>query len=134
MLFLCLLLLTSPAFSDEGTALKRGEKAPYDGTLLSPDAIAQIITSADAELGQCKIDAKKDMDLEKSDFNYQLKMKEAELTACLQKSVALEALRAQQIDFLEKQVYKPKWTRSAIYIAGVLSGVGVVYLSAKIID
>jgi hypothetical protein len=85
-------------------------------------------------LGQCKIDAKKDMGLAKSDFNYQLKMKEAELTACLQKSTALEALRAQQIDFLEQQVYKPKWTRSAIYIAGVLSGVGVVYLSAKIID
>ena len=75
MLFLCLLLLTSPAFADEGVALKRGEKAPYNGTLLSPDAIAQIITSADAELGQCKIDAKKDMDLAKSDFNYQLKMK-----------------------------------------------------------
>lgn len=134
MLLLSLLLLTRPAFSDEGVTLKRGEKAPYDGTLLSPEAIAQIITKADSELGQCKIDAKKDLDLATSDFNYQLKVKEAELTACLQKSKDLEALREQQIDFLEKQVYQPKWTQSAIYVAGVLSGVGIVYLSSKIID
>jgi len=123
MFLLTLLLLTKSAYSDEGVPLKKGEKAPFNGTLLSPDAVAQIIAKTDEEVGKCKIDAELDK-----------KLKEAELTGCLEKSQGLEALRADQIAFLEKQVYQPKWKPSAIYITGVLSGIGVVYLTTKIVE
>ena len=130
-----ILLLCALAYgNDSSVTLKKGEKAPFDGTLLSPDAVAQIITKADEEVGKCKIDAKRDAAIVKADFDLQLKIKEADLTACLEKSSGLEDLRKQQIDFLEKQVYKPKWTNTAIYVAGFASGVGVVYLTSKMLD
>ena len=134
MFLLTLLLLTKSAYSDEGVPLKKGEKAPFNGTLLSPDAVAQIIAKTDEEVGKCKIDANLDKKLAEAEFKLQLKLKEAELTACLEKSSGLEALRADQIAFLEKQVYKPKWTNTAIYVAGVASGVGLVYLTSKVIQ
>ena len=134
MFLLTLLLLTKSAYSDEGVPLKKGEKAPFNGTLLSPDAVAQIIAKTDEEVGKCKIDAELDKKLTEADFKLQLKLKEAELTGCLEKSQGLEALRADQIAFLEKQVYQPKWKPSAIYITGVLSGIGVVYLTTKIVE
>ena len=50
-----ILLLCALAYgNDSSVTLKKGEKAPFDGTLLSPDAVAQIITKADEEVGKCK--------------------------------------------------------------------------------
>ena len=129
-----ILLLCALAYGENSVTLEKGEKAPFSGTLLSPEAVAQIITKADEEVGKCKIDAQRDAAIAKADFDLQLRIKEADLTACLEKSSGLEELRKQQIDFLEKQVYKPKWTNTAIYVAGVASGVGLVYLTSKVIQ
>ena len=126
-----ILLLCALAHGEDSVTIEKGEKAPFSGTLLSPEGVAQIIAKADEEVGKCKIDAQRNLAVAKADFDLELRLKEADLTACLEKSSGLEALRAEQIDFLEKQVYKPKWTNTAIYVA---SGVGLVYLTSKVIQ
>ena len=129
-----ILLLCALAYGEDSVAIEKGEKAPFSGTLLSPEGVAQIITKADEEVGKCKIDAERDLAIAKAGFDLQLRIKQADLTACLEKSSGLEALRAEQIDFLEKQAYKPKWTNTAVYVSGVVSGVGLVYLTSKVIQ
>ena len=129
-----ILLLCALAYGEDSVTIEKGEKAPFSGTLLSPAGVAQIIAKADEEVGKCKIDSQRDAAIAKADFDLELRIKEADLTACLEKSSGLEALRAEQIDFLEKQVYKPKWTNTAIYVAGVASGIGLVYLTSKVIQ
>lgn len=129
-----ILLLCALAYSEDSVAIEKGEKAPFSGTLLSPEGVAQIIAKADEEVGKCKIDAERNATIAKADFDLQLKIKEADLTACLEKSSGLEALRAEQIDFLEKQVYKPRWTNTAVYVSGIASGIAIVYLTSKVIQ
>jgi hypothetical protein len=129
-----ILLLCALAYGEDSVAIEKGEKAPFSGTLLSPVGVAQIIAKADEEVGKCKIDAERDLAIADADFKLQLKIKEADLTACLEKSSGLEALRAEQIDFLEKQVYKPRWTNTAVYVSGIVSGIGIVYLTSKVIQ
>ena len=50
------LFIMSLAFADDVVTLRKGEKAPFDGTLLSPQAAAKIITDSDYTLEKCLID------------------------------------------------------------------------------
>ena len=55
------ILLCSLAFAgDEVVTLKKGEAAPYDGTLLSPSAAARLLAKGESDLATCLADAKKD--------------------------------------------------------------------------
>ena len=55
------LLLCSLAFAgDEVITLKKGETAPWDGTLVSPAAAARMLAKGEADLATCLADAKKD--------------------------------------------------------------------------
>ena len=55
------LLLCALAFAgDEVITLRKGEIAPWDGTLLSPSAAARLIAKEEANLATCLADAKRD--------------------------------------------------------------------------
>ena len=51
-----LLLISSLAFANDVVTLEKGEQAPFSGTLLSPEAAAQIIVDSDSTLEKCLID------------------------------------------------------------------------------
>ena len=53
-----LLLVSGLAFGQDFKNLKQGETAPFSGTILTPDAIAKIITTEDAKLQTCQEDWK----------------------------------------------------------------------------
>jgi len=129
-----LLLITGLCFADgEAVTLRKGEKAPFDGTLLSPEAAAKIIVESDSSIQKCKIDAERDLALQEAKLNLQIKNKEAELAACTLRQVEMEKIYEQQIDFLEKQAIKPDWQPSVYFIAGVLTSAGMIYGSSVIL-
>ncbi len=127
-------LLVSLCFADESVVtLKKGQRAPWAGTLLSPEAAAKIIVNTDTELQKCIINSKKDLELQDAKLTFEKKNLEAKLAACTLKQIESAELYEKHINFLEKQVVKPKWEGPVYFVAGVLAGAGIVYGSSLIL-
>ena len=130
---LLLLLTMTVASANDVLTLQKGEKAPFTGTLLSPEAAAKIIVESDYSIEKCKIDYEKKLSLQEANLTLQLRNKEAELAACHLKSTEMTALYEKQIDYLEKQVSPPAWQGPAWFIGGVLTGTALVYGSSLVL-
>ena len=127
------ILLIGLAFADDIVTIRKGEKAPFDGTLLSPDAAAKIITETDYTLEKCLIDSRREKSMLDAKHTLERKNVEAELAACTLKYTEMEKLFAQQIDYLEKRASVPEWQSPAYFAGGVLVGAGLVYGSSLIL-
>ena len=129
-----LLLITSLSFADENViTLKKGQRAPWAGTLLSPEAAAKIIVDSDNELQKCIINSKKDLELQQAKLTFEKSNLEAKLAACSLRQTESAKLYEKQIAFLEKQVIKPKWESPTYFTAGIIVGAGIVYGSSLIL-
>ena len=127
------ILLIGLAFADDIVTIRKGEKAPFDGTLLSPDAAAKIITETDYTLEKCLIDSRREKSMLDAKLTLERKNVEAELAACTLKYTEMEKLFAQHIDYLEKRASVPQWQSPAYFAGGVLVGAGLVYGSSLIL-
>lgn len=127
------LFMSSIAFANDVVTLRKGEKAPFDGTLLSPDAAAKIITETDYSLEKCLIDARRDKALQEAKLTMEKKNVEAELAACTLKYTEMEKLYEKQIDYLEKRAASPSWETPVYFTSGILIGAGLVYGSSLIL-
>lgn len=121
------------AFANDIVTIRKGEKAPFDGTLLSPNAAAKIITETDYTLEKCLIDARREKSLLDAKLTLERKNVEAELAACTLKYTEMEKLYERQITYLEKQVSVPQWQSPVYFAGGVLVGAGLVYGSSLIL-
>lgn len=121
------------AFADDVATLRKGEKAPFDGTLLSTEAAAKIITKTDYTLEKCLIDAKREKALLEAKLNFEKNNVEAQLAACTLKYTEMEKLYEQQIDYLEKRSVRPEWETTVYFTGGVLIGAGIAYGSSLIL-
>ena len=130
-----LLLLCSLAFAgDDVITLKKGEPAPYDGTLLSPSAAARLLAKGEADLATCLADAKKDKAILEAEKNFEIQTAEAKLARCTFESTRKEELYLERIEWLEKKTNPPSWQAPTSFIGGVIIGMGVVALSAWTLD
>jgi hypothetical protein len=127
-------LLCSLAFANDAITLEKGDKAPFTGTLLSPEAAAKIITGSEGSLQKCIIESKKDLALQEAQLTFERKNIEASLAACTLRQQEIEKLYDQQILFLEKQIIRPKWEGPVYFIAGVLTSAGLIYGSSVILQ
>ena len=129
------LLLCSLAFAgDEVITLKKGEKAPWDGTLMSPSAVAHMLAKEEADLATCLADAKKDKALITAEKDFEIQTVEAKLAKCTFESTRKEELYLERIDWLEKKTNPPSWQGPTTFVGGVIVGMGVVALSAWTLD
>ena len=128
------LLLCSLAFADETVVtLNEGDPAPFTGTLLSPEAAAKIIVDSESTLERCLIDSQRDLALQEANLTLQLRNRESELAACTLRLNEHQLLYEQHIDFLERQVVRPKWEGPVYFAVGVLSGMALVYGSSVVL-
>tara|TARA_E500000331_G_C16887437_1_gene553172 strand:- start:158 stop:568 length:411 start_codon:yes stop_codon:yes gene_type:complete len=128
------LFLSSLAFADESViTLRKGERAPWDGTLLSPEATAKVLITPDSELQKCLIDSKKDLALQEARFTLEKNNATAKLAACTLRYEESKVLYENQISFLEKQAVTQKWEPPVYYTLGILTGAGIVYGSSLIL-
>lgn len=129
-----LLLFSLVAHADESAVtLKKGQRAPWDGTLLSPQAAAKILVDTDTDLQKCLINAERDLALQQAKLVLEKSNVEAKLAACTLKQTEYQEIYEQRIEFLEKQAITPKWQPPVYYTLGILTGVGIVYGSSIIL-
>lgn len=129
-----LLLLSSICFAEDVISLKKGEKAPYSGTLLSPSATAELLAVGESDLAICNANATKEKALLEANLNLQFKNKEAELAACTLKFSEYEKIYLDQIKYLEKRATTPDWKAPVMFAGGVVTGIAVVMASAWAIN
>ena len=129
------LLFCSLAFaSDDVITLKKGEPAPFDGTLLSPPAAARLLATGEADLATCLADAKRDKEILTAEKNFEIQTAEAKLARCTFESARKEELYLERIEWLEKKTNPPSWQAPTTFVSGVIVGMGVVALSAWTLD
>ena len=129
------LLLCSLAFADDDVVtLKKGEPAPYSGTLLSPAAAARLLATGEADLATCLADAKRDKAILTAEKDFEIQTAEAKLAKCTFESARKEELYLERIEWLEKKSNPPSWQAPTSFVGGVIVGMGVVALSAWTLD
>ena len=129
------LLLCSLAFaSDDVITLKKGEPAPYSGTLLSPAAAARLLATGEADLATCLADAKRDKAILTAEKDFEIQTAEAKLARCTFESARKEELYLERIDWLEKKSNPPSWQQPVTFVGGVVIGMATVALSAWTLD
>ena len=135
-ILLILSLLLSPASANDQLAvtLKVGQKAPFTGTLISPEAAAKLLTDSDADLALCRAESKYLLNNQLNEKNLKLDLKKAELSSCQYRLQANIDLYEKNIDYLQKQAITPSWEKPAWFVGGVLTGVVVFLGSAYALD
>jgi len=125
-----LMFFCSLCFADDVVTLKKGEKAPFSGTLLSPGASARLLAKKEKSLDICLAEKEKEKALLQAEADLKFKSKEAELASCLYTHKNQVAVYEKQIQFLEKRTNPPIWKNTAIFASGILTGVGIISVSA----
>lgn len=130
-----ILLLISLAFAnDDAITLKKGEAAPYDGTLLSPSAAARLLAKGEADLATCLADSKKDKAILAAEKDFEIQTIEAKFAKCTFESARKEELYLERIEWLEKRTNPPSWQGPVLFGGGVVIGMATVALSAWTLD
>lgn len=128
-----ILLFCSMLFADDVVTLKKGDPAPFDGTLLSPEAAAKLLATSESDLSKCKAD----MDIQKLQFENKLELDtgllKVELDTCKLERDRQKKIYEEHIELLEQRS-RPAWEGNLIYAGGVVTGVAVVVLSAWTLD
>ena len=128
-------LLCSLAFAnDEVITLKKGEVAPWDGTLLSPTAAARLLAKGEADLATCLADAKKDKAILTAEKDFEIQTIEAKFAKCTFESTEKEKLYLERIDWLEKKSSPPSWQGPVLFGSGIVIGMATIALSAWTLD
>jgi len=129
ILFL-LLYLINPAIAEDAVTLNKGVRAPFTGTLLSPETAAKLLTDSDTALAICEAKSEYLLDKQLSIQKLNFDLKSAELVSCQYRYDANKELYENNIEYLEKQVISPNWEKPAWFAGGVITGIAVIITSA----
>lgn len=127
-----LYILSNIAIANSVVTLKQGERAPFDGTLLSPKATARIMTEADLILEECNIDHEREMATLEAKMKFDISNLENSLNSCEIKSAEILEIKNQHIDYLEKQ-NKRSFSPIIWFTSGVIAGTLSVYGSSLVL-
>lgn len=106
--------------------LEKGEEAPYDGTLLNSDAMADVLIKLKYADKECSMLVEKEVNLMKVQSDTQKKISEIFLQSCYESSTLVADTKNEQIDYLTEELSKKKGISSVgWYALGIASGIGV---------
>ena len=104
MLSFGILFWTTPSYADpEVITLEQGEKAPWAGTLLNPEAAAKILATGDSELAKCMVEAERNLASRETELQFEISTKEAEFVACTMRQTQNELIYKQHVEYLERR-------------------------------
>ena len=138
--FLSIALLCSVSLAQESKVktLQEGQVAPFTGTLLNKEAIAEILIKANSFEEQCSLRVKKETDIQNA--NCQLSIDRLKNANDFEISVykAQNDFLRKQIDLsikeLERKSVATEWWFVGGFIAGALIAIGAGYVTYKIAD
>tara|TARA_R110001583_G_scaffold12000_1_gene53470 strand:- start:5510 stop:5962 length:453 start_codon:yes stop_codon:yes gene_type:complete len=127
-----LLFLTSPlkVYGQDSVSIRKGESAPFSGTLLTDKSAATLLVNA--ELCEEKVKIEYQIRLDKLNAKYKLSEELWKIQLESQQSrynIVVES-QDRQLDYLLKANTKPTISREVAFIIGIASGVVLATASA----
>ena len=124
------------AFADEEiTTLKKGDTAPFDGTLFNTEAAARLLIDLEFTQASCKVEIDRQLGIQSSQMQLQIDTLNSSLTTCNQKYDDILKIKNDQILFLDDQLKRANPDRSAVlFSAGIVSGIALSILTTYAIS
>lgn len=127
MKFLFLFLNIAYASNPDFTSISAGDKAPFEGVLLTEEALAKIISKNEREIEQCKIDAEFEMKDQAAKFQLDYDLLEVRYKSENKMYLDMIEVRDQQIKFDKKKDILQKWSTYGAFLLGVGTTIGISY-------
>lgn len=132
-----ILLFASLSLAEDFKNLQQGQPAPFDGTILRPEAMATIFTTNDAQIAECK--AKGEHELQKQEIKCDLDVQKIEydFNSYKMTNEAIIAEKDKELDkayeLLKKQTKNqtPIWIGVG-FIGGLATSIGMIYVYEEI--
>ena len=129
--FLSVLCISTAKAEEKIVTLKKGELAPFEGTLFSTSAAARIAIELETKNEACQLKLNRELEKQAAFNQFKLDLKQASLDACLDKYTIVTDLKQQQLNELTDQLKKNSGPQPAWWFAGgIVGGVAVTVLSA----
>jgi hypothetical protein len=134
-----LLLFCNLALAQDFQNINQGQVAPFTGTILTPDALAKIITLEDSKLQLCEenlthqletLTITKDTEIDKLKFNLTEKQKSCDLII-QEKNKELD--RTYEVIKKQNRNLTPLWIGVG-FTAGLATSIGTIYVYNQIED
>ena len=109
------------------THVKKGQSVPFDGVLMTNDALVQMIATQESEVKTCELNAQTEISLQRNDLNLKYDLYEARCEAEKKMYEELLVIRDEQ---LKKDKVKDFIQRTAFFGGFALGSavtVGIVY-------
>lgn len=135
-----LLITLLPAFcfaSGKIAAIKKGQKAPYDGILLDKTAEATITAKRESAVKICEIDKNYTVKKLKTECNFNKRLLTIEKETDKKRYNNLMALKNAEVKRIEatlKKLQKPDYSKLWFvggFVAGVSLSIGIFYTAAQ---
>ena len=128
-----LLFLTSLSFaSGDVVTLKKGQHAPFDGTLFSKDAAATLAVRLENSEKRCNLKIEEALKKQKVIHNYDIKILTIQKEEQGKRCKDILAIKNDSINELRKKAISDgkSWKSSLWFGGGVLTGIGITAISA----
>ena len=134
---LCILFCPTLGYTEPtATPMIKGDKAPYNGTLLNNEALAKIMTEKQEAKEKCELENKYLQMRGKVDCDLKVNNAKIDLEAVKEKHKAIVEIKQKEIERLQKIALKNdgrnhKWWLAGGLAAGVLITVGAFLLATQ---
>ena len=131
-----LLLVSGLAIAQDFKNVQQGETVPFSGTILTPDAIAKIITTEDAKLQTCQEDWKHQINTLTINKDVEIQKLKHDLETTEQTKDRIIAEKDKEIERTYELVKKqnknltPLWISIGL-VSGIASTLGTIYVYEK---
>lgn len=128
-----LLLMASMAYAQDFQNVKQGQIVPFDGTIVTPNGLATIITKQDADLAMCEETKNHEIESITIDKDTEIKNLKFELVTCNSTKEEIVGQKDKEIDRLYKIIEKPKSNLVPLWIGvgfmgGIVTSLGTYYV------
>ncbi len=116
-------------------SIEEGDVAPFDGTLFSTRAAADILVQLENQNAACQIRIDREVGLREAELNLQIERSEIAQTACEERYDMHINLKREEINFLYDRLRRSAGSKDALWFGvGTVAGIGATALSVWILN
>ena len=116
-------------------SIEEGDVAPFDGTLFSTRAAADILVQLENQDAACQIRIDREVGLREAELNLQIERAEISASACQERYDMHMNIKREEVNFLYDRLRRASGNKNALWFGvGTVAGVGMTALSVWILN
>ena len=117
----------TPPADERVVTIKKGDPAPFSGTLFNTPAAARLMVDLEFTQATCKVETDRQLGLLRSELQLKIDLCGARNEALMLRHSEILLIKNDQINFLEKQFKPQPWYKTTEFgiVVGVVLGIGI---------